>query len=857
MNTQTFPVMGVSDDADLKEHWVRRDTRPFYIKNKEKIVAAGPILIALYAFLFIIFPLHIELLLLLGLFLRLFLSGSAPFYPLAQPEHKAKPWAKRTVGDAFLILGIEKGTGRLIAQNKTQSLEHYLLMGTTGSGKTRTILSLIYSGALMWCGGATLVDGKGDSLTFWLLYRLARRVDRTDDLMIINFLNGGKESGSRASPVTRLSNTNNSWATAVSEMISEMIAGMMPSSGGDAEYWRGRARIMVGSLLRILCHLRDRGELVVDVTTLRHHMTLAKLMTLAKREDINKSKKAGLLAYLLDLGITEQELEFFGTENQLDFAPKVIEQHGYLQQQTTEILGTLGDTFRHVFGVRYGEVDWGDIIFRKKLCFVMLPALEKAPDTVSSLGRLIFSGLRAALAPALGDVLEGTYAYVMSKKIANSRTPYLLIFDEWGAYATLGAALFVTQLRGLGIMCCLASQDEPGMRKDEKLDRETKSIIGSTNTKICMRIEEMEDTYGIFKTGGSTARIAVKEGDKLESEFGMRGYFNEGSTNIEERDRINSRDLKDQDAGEATLLYKDKVIRMMMTFVEPDEVQYARINQWMDILPSNVDEMKKFSSNGKSSLFTDKDLAERNDTYDLMAPSCQSDSLAVLFDTYKHAMKLTDEDAKESGICAVAQLVKESEVANRKIKALFKTNKDNADFAEDNQPDRQPTQGEIPGVESSGDAAKSKITETVAKVTAETQNTGDIEPTSSEETLPEEGDQVTISDVRAEIDNEVSRKRNLYLSALHDSVSQELGKIEDLTPAERLPLTIYGQLKRAQSLLEVEDEVADITRSLETIKGSAPEHPIKPVPDKMNSDSLVGVVNKLRQSIKDHYKNDD
>lgn len=844
--------MGVSDDLDLKEHWVRRDTRPLFIKYKENIVSAAPILIALYSSLFLIFPSHIGLLLLVGLFLRIFLSGGAPFYPIAEPRRRASAWSKNSIGDAFLILGIEKGSGRLIAQNKTQSLEHYLLMGTTGSGKTRTILSLIYSGALIWNGGATLVDGKGDSLTFWLLYRLARRVDRTDDLMIINFLNGGKESGCSPSPVTRLSNTNNSWATAVSEMISEMIAGMMPSSGGDAEYWRGRARTMVGSLLRILCHLRDRGELIVDVTTLRHHMTLSKLMTLAKREDISPSRKAGLMAYLLDLGITEQEIEFFGTDNQLDFAAKVVEQHGYLQQQTTEILGTLGDTFRHVFGVRYGEVDWYDIIFRKKLCFVMLPALEKAPDTVSALGRLIFSGLRAALAPALGDILEGSYAFVMSKKIADSRTPYLLIFDEWGAYATLGAALFVTQLRGLGIMCCLASQDEPGMRKDEKLDRETKSIIGSTNTKICMRIEEMEDTYGIFKTGGSTSRVVIKEGDKLQHDMGMRGYYNDGGTNIEERDRINSRDLKDQDAGEATLMYKDQVIRMMMTFVDPDEVNYARINQWMDILPSNVEEMKKYSTSGKSTLFNDDGIEERNLRHEQLSPSCQSDAIAALFDTYKQAMVVTEGDPKESGICAIASIVRLNEESNQKIRNLIKATKDKAVINEQ-EPQKQPTQQTLPSVEQPEmqPPPLAPLGNDNGPLTEPTQES----PSTSEDTATGiTGSSVTVENTRADREVELERKKNLYLSALHDSVSVELSKIEDLTPSERLPLTILGQLKRAQSLLDIEDGANDLNQSIETIKGAAPEHPIKPVPTKMNQDSLNSVVQKLRQSIKDHYK---
>lgn len=837
---------GVAANDDLKEYWIRRDTRPWLLRHGTQIGKMGPLILFAWATLILIFPTFVEFLAALGFFIYLFIKGKIKRPAFKQPLRKV--WGRnKIVGNAFLVLGFTTD-GRICAIDKDLSTHHQFLAGTTGSGKTRTILSQIYAGALLWGGGACFVDGKGDSLTFWLLYRLCRRVDRVDDLQIINFINGGRESGSLPSPVTRLSNTNNSWSSAVSDIIAEMIAGMMPSTGGDAEYWRGRARTMVASLIRILTYIRDNGEIILDVQTLRDYMTLTQLMTLASRDDIPDQKKAGLKAYLFDLGITEHELSIFGTEAQLDFNPKVTEQHSYLNQQCTESLALLGDSFRHIFGVRYGEIDWRNSVFRKKITFVMLPALERSSDSVSSLGRLIFAGLKSALAPALGDVAEGHADYVRSRKISESPIPYLLYFDELGAYPIKGLSLFFTQLRGLGIFATVATQDEPGLRKDPDLENEVKSIVGSTNIKGAMKIEELEHTYKIFNDAAQKARISIKTGDKFQSGDIRGKYYNDGSTEIEERDRINARDLKSQKAGEATYIIGDDVERMIMLFVDPPNVDYARINQWMDVLPNSKISLQKYAAKVSNDLFDDKTIKERKAKDDSLRPENQSEAIMAMFAGYQKALD-SGADHTIAGICSVYSLVGEEEASARKLEEMKKQCIAGATASKEEVATISPTT--VSGPKETQDThVSSTQNQSTSTISSQPGNEGDIgreiETDGSNTVDPESIDIVRESKIQ----------QQAMRAILEGSVSSALKSIEGVSPTTKQSMTIKGQLQRASIILGNDIDPADSDKSLNTITSTQDNHPLTPTPKPVDPTSLLDALDELKAKIRNSIPKD-
>ncbi|MCV6037278.1 FtsK/SpoIIIE domain-containing protein, partial [Escherichia coli] len=78
---------------------------------------------------------------------------------------------QRKRGNGTLIFGFEFFLRRLLVSNPDMETRHTLVMGSTGSGKTVLILTLLFQ-ALLQPGGtsAVIVDGKADIKLFWTIF---------------------------------------------------------------------------------------------------------------------------------------------------------------------------------------------------------------------------------------------------------------------------------------------------------------------------------------------------------------------------------------------------------------------------------------------------------------------------------------------------------------------------------------------------------------------------------------------------------------------------------------------------------------------------------------------------------------
>ncbi|MEN1215761.1 hypothetical protein AAIG85_34530, partial [Pseudomonas aeruginosa] len=61
---------------------------------------------------------------------------------------------------------------------------------------------------------------------------------------------------------------------------------------------------------------------------------------------------------------------------------RMSEQLGFLQMQFTRILGLLSGTYGYITGTDISEIDWIDVINQRRTLYVMLPALEKSPESL-------------------------------------------------------------------------------------------------------------------------------------------------------------------------------------------------------------------------------------------------------------------------------------------------------------------------------------------------------------------------------------------------------------------------------------------------------------------------------------------
>ncbi len=508
---------------------------------------------------------------------------------------------------------------------------HMLVFGSTGSGKTEALVSLAYN-ALIQGSGFIYVDGKGDNSLFAKVFSMVRSMGREDDMLLINFMTGARDIiGPQKS---RLSNTMNPFATGSSSMLSQLVISLMDSGsgGGDGDMWKGRATNFVESLMKVLVAMRDSGHILLDANTIRNYfhldrieaMIMDKLFIRDDQDPVNIEHLPAMVMepiknYLLNL-------PGYNKEKKGKQVSQVLEQHGFITMQLTKVFGSLADTYSHIMRTNLAEVDLRDVVLNRRILVVLLPALEKSPEELSNLGKVIIASLKAMMAAGLGDAVEGDYRDVIQRKPTNALTPYLCILDEYGYYAVKGFAVVPAQARSLGFSVVFAGQDLPAFQKASK--EEALSIGANTNIKICMKLEDPLDTWDFFmKTAGESYVTSVKEFQSDAKGFGS-GYLDSRSAQVEKRARVDLLDLKEQREGEAHIFFKSKIVRAKMFYANPQPVPFMRLNQFVKIETPPDAVMAELGKIGKNF----ENIMNSGDIFVSITPP--EDDLGIITDTF-------------------------------------------------------------------------------------------------------------------------------------------------------------------------------------------------------------------------------
>ncbi len=657
-------VHGVSKNEDLDPGLLSREVRPFGVRFKDTMAFAGGAITAMFALSGVITPFigyasASDFLLFFALIFWYIAVKNRRAYPLRRPmdpldldpKFKKKKDLKKAQGDGIILIGNDVDTGEAVWINNDDARTHMLVFGSTGSGKTRFLLSLFYQ-ALLLGSGVMYVDGKGDTTVFGLVFSLVRRLGREDDLLLINYLTGSKNPNAEKDG-SRLSNTTNPFAYGPAEQLRSLIVSLMRDSGGD-DMWKGRASALLVAVLHVLCYLRDAGELNMDIGKIREYLPLDRVLELTQRDDIPEYALNQLKKYLYDLPGYSEEDALSGSLN-----PKCYEQHGYLTMQLTEVMSELSSTYAHIFNAPLGEIDYKDLVYNRRILFVMLPALEKDPDALSGLGKLVVAGVRSALAPALGEKVEGSHEEVMDAKPTNSNVPFLLILDEYGYYSVKGFSVVAAQARSLGVAVVFAGQDLPSFKKGG--EDEAKSVVANTNVKICMKLEDAGDTLQLFTDRIGDADTVQTAGHEVKGEI-FSGYADNLQTRVERRKRVSVRDLVNQKPGQGHVVFADMLVRCNLFFADPKTSAEYRINRMLMVnRPSGatvkkitqsksiIDNLFEKSGSGKAkiesmeldtglkALFTGYELSRSKD-------KGQLESARMAFGLMEYKEQMVDED---------------------------------------------------------------------------------------------------------------------------------------------------------------------------------------------------------------------
>lgn len=503
---------------------------------------------------------------------------------------------KPNIARGIAFFGNDRKTGEELWFANDDMRTHALIFGSTGSGKTEALVSLAYN-ALVQGSGFIYVDGKGDNSLYAKVFSLVRSMGREDDLLLINFMTGARDIVGPQEK--RLSNTLNPFCQGSSSMLTQLVVSLMGSSqgGGDGDMWKGRAIAFVEALMRLLVYMRDDGAILLDANSIRNYFDLTRLESMVidkvfPRDDMESINIEQVPKLVTDpLRNYLNTLPGYNKEKKGKQVSQVLEQHGFITMQLVRSFSSLADTYGHIIRTNLAEVDFKDVVLNRRILVVLLPALEKSPDELSNLGKIIVSSLKAMMAAGLGDEVEGDYRDVILRKPTNAPTPYMCILDEYGYYAVQGFAVVPAQARSLGFSAIFAGQDLPAFQKASK--EEAASIGANTNIKICMKLEDPTETWDFFTKTAGEAYVTKVDSFQTKEGSVANSYMDTKSSSYEKRARVDLLDLKEQTEGEAHIFFKSKIVRARMFYANPKPVKQLKINQFLKVEPPPDDYLMK------------------------------------------------------------------------------------------------------------------------------------------------------------------------------------------------------------------------------------------------------------------------
>jgi len=591
-------LRGLEEQHELAPQLLLRDTRTLGMKVVDffKDPVNSAILMGFFASCVFVLPAIGDLIAFIGVCCFLYAVTRRSTLPFRMPQ-RSKKWdyndplpgsLKPRKARGISFFGNRRTNNDELWFNNEDMRTHVLIFGSTGSGKTEALVSLAFN-ALTQGSGFLYVDGKGDTSLFAKVFAMCRLMGREDDLLLINFMTGARDIV--GAQEKRLSNTMNPFSNGSSSMLTELVVSLMDSGAqsADGDMWKGRAIVFVGALMKILVYMRDKGKVLLDANSIRNYFELPRLEAIAMDKMFPRDNQEPVsLADAPDVVLEPISnylinLPGYDRGKKGKQSSQVLEQHGFITMQLTRVFGSLADTYGHIIRTNLAEVDLKDVVLNRRILVVLLPALEKSPDELSGLGKVIIASLKAMMASGLGDTVEGTYREVITRKPTNAPTPYMCVLDEYGYYAVKGFAVVPAQARSLGFSVIFAGQDLPAFQKASK--EEAASIGANTNIKICMKLEDPVETWEYFHKTAGESYVTKVDSFQTNASSLLNNYMDSRSASSEKRQRIDLLDLKEQGLGEAHIFFKSKIVRASMFFVNPPPVTKLRLNQFLKVEP--------------------------------------------------------------------------------------------------------------------------------------------------------------------------------------------------------------------------------------------------------------------------------
>lgn len=525
-------------------------------------------------------------------------------------------------------------------------LRHIIVVGTTGAGKTETLLS-IFANFLAFGSGGQYTDAKGTS-KFWVqMFSMLRVFGREDDGFLINFNKGN--TSERFDPADRITHTTAPFSFGSADSGIQLTNSLMPEdSGGSNKVFQESAVALISAVFPAMVDLRDVGLLQIDPKTIRKFTNYADYCWLMKHPLVSDASRQSMLGFIRTRsGYTENK--------PADKQPEeVYKQFGFAQAYFARCLQMLADTYGNIYMYGTGEIDFRDAILNDRIVCTVLPSMTKSSAELGSLGKLILSAKKSAYSIGLGIQVQGDVEDIVdSLPMATSR-PIIDINDEYAFMAVKGYAITAAQCRGIYVVVCIAGQDWAGIRKADP--DEAEQFWANSRIKYFMASEGDSETWPKIKEMASQVYTYVKRGMVNDENATLStSYINDKSISLEKVDALQLSDLRKLNEGEGVLFFQEKMLfirNFWHGMIRKDFTDKIRIfTRVRPIIAPKRGDYAALFENGNLALLTSTDLWLRNlETGDLDISNMQKSSrISTALDLIR-GKKLDGMNAAEKGI---------------------------------------------------------------------------------------------------------------------------------------------------------------------------------------------------------------
>mgnify|MGYP003365252512 FL=1 len=586
-----------------------RDTRRLdqivWASLADPICAIFPLVLTALA-LFV--PALFEIWLLVGIPYTCLVLMRTPVLPMRMPRfirRRDPNYPDRGTGRPGKALGdwlmfVDRLTGQPGYLSTNDMRTHCIVAGTTGAGKTKTLLCK-QANVVAQGSGFLQVDGKGSNSNFKDVAALTRKSGVGPCFRVVNFLTS---SGSRES------HTWNPFATLNSEAVKNLlitlfIAGDAGGKGGSSQFFVDRGMDLTTTVSELVVWARDARGIPVNLRTIRRVITdfdALRMLVVApdgpdglprleywsstaqawKAEILTEERAADgtMVKPALPQDLRERVMNYmretggYSAEKAVGAQDKVREQHGYVVGGFGATFTQLSNSLGHIFDVDVGSIDMRDVIFNRRTFTAILPVLENDAKVNSRLGRFLINAIRYGLAPGVGGQLTGDIQEVIVNQISNAPTVYCADFDELGLYASEGAQAILAQARALNISTTLAFQ-------------EISSLIGALGKPAADALLSNPRLHFIMSLNDNTAtqdwvtrsapRVAVSVNASYQASATTGLYQDQGRADVREMPLFTWMDVTSQLSGQAIVTYYGRRVFAEVPNIELPDRGFLRL----------------------------------------------------------------------------------------------------------------------------------------------------------------------------------------------------------------------------------------------------------------------------------------